>query len=191
MNPNDIRTLKLLEELDNNHTPSQRDLARSLGVSLGLVNSFLKRLVNKGYFKVTTIPKNRVRYMLTPKGAAEKTRLTYEYIGSSYRFYKEARQRLRDLFETLHEQGVRRIVIYGANDLAEIAYLSLMQTDIDLVAVADETRQGERFMGKEVLAPERLQGLGFDRVLVASVDAWQKAHDHLLKLDIPREKIVR
>ena len=77
MDNQDIRTLKLLEEIENGHVPSQRDLAKTLNVSLGLVNSFIKRLAHKGYFKITTIPKNRVKYILTPKGAAEKARLTY------------------------------------------------------------------------------------------------------------------
>ncbi|MGB2929352.1 MAG: winged helix-turn-helix transcriptional regulator, partial [Desulfobacterales bacterium] len=72
MDNKDIRTLKFLEEIDNNHTPSQRDLSRKLDVSLGLVNSFIRRLVHKGYLKITTVPKNRVKYILTPKGATEK-----------------------------------------------------------------------------------------------------------------------
>ena len=86
MNKIDIRTLKILEEIENDHTPSQRDLSKKLNISLGLVNSFVKRLVQKGYLKITTIPKNRVKYILTPKGAAEKTRLTYQYIQHSLAF---------------------------------------------------------------------------------------------------------
>ena len=101
MDPKDIRTLKILEKVDNDIVPSQRDLARDLNISLGLVNSFIKRLVKKGYFKARHIPKNRMRYFLTPKGASEKTRLTYEYIQYSYNFYKEARQKLRALYTCL------------------------------------------------------------------------------------------
>ncbi|MBW2133565.1 MAG: winged helix-turn-helix transcriptional regulator [Deltaproteobacteria bacterium] len=76
MDHRDLRTLKLLEEIEHNHAPSQRDLAKKLNISLGLVNAFVKRLAHKGYFKISTIPKNRVMYILTPKGMAEKTRLT-------------------------------------------------------------------------------------------------------------------
>ena len=59
MDNQDIRTLKILEEIGTDNVPSQRELARKLNVSLGLVNSFVKRLAQKGYFKVTTIPKCR------------------------------------------------------------------------------------------------------------------------------------
>ena len=74
MDPKDLRTLKILEKVDNDSVPSQRDLARDLNISLGLVNSFIKRLVKKGYFKARHVPRNRIRYFLTPKGAAEKSR---------------------------------------------------------------------------------------------------------------------
>ena len=101
MDNQDIRTLKILEEIDNDHSTTQRDLSKKLNISLGLVNSFVKRLAHKGYFKITTIPKNRVKYILTPKGVAEKARLTYQYIQYSFEFYKEAREKLRKLFEDL------------------------------------------------------------------------------------------
>ncbi|MGB5985839.1 MAG: winged helix-turn-helix transcriptional regulator, partial [Desulfobacterales bacterium] len=61
----ELRTLRLLEVLEGNQILSQRELARKLDVSLGLVNSFVRRLAQKGYFKITTIPQNRVRYILT------------------------------------------------------------------------------------------------------------------------------
>jgi len=72
MDTQDIRTLKLLEEIDKDYTQSQRDLSNKLDISLGLVNSFVKRLANKGYFKITMIPKNRVKYILTQKGLWKK-----------------------------------------------------------------------------------------------------------------------
>ena len=61
MDTQDIRTLKILEEIEGNKTPSQRYLSDQLNISLGLVNSFIKRLAQKGYFKVTAIPRNRVK----------------------------------------------------------------------------------------------------------------------------------
>ncbi|MBA3036925.1 MAG: winged helix-turn-helix transcriptional regulator [Desulfobacterium sp.] len=49
----DIHTLKILEEIDKGTVPSQRDIAKNLNISLGLVNSFIKRLVRKGFLKIT------------------------------------------------------------------------------------------------------------------------------------------
>jgi DNA-binding MarR family transcriptional regulator len=191
MDPKDIRTLKILEKVDNDVVPSQRDLARDLNISLGLVNSFIKRLVKKGYFKARHVPKNRMRYFLTPKGASEKTRLTYEYIQHSYNFYKEARQKLRDLYTELESQGVSCIVFYGAGDLAEIAYLSLQETNIRLVAVADDEKNGKRFMSYTVVHPDRLGSLTFDRILITSLNSNEYIYQKIANLGIPADLVVQ
>lgn len=190
MNHQDLRTLQILEEIGNDHVPSQRDLAKKLNVSLGLVNSFVKRLAHKGYFKVSTIPKNRVMYILTPKGAAEKTRLTYEYIQHSYQFYKRARQKLRDLFQELVEINVQRIVFYGVSDVAEIAFVSLQETPIKLVAVVDYTRIGEHFLGVVVKDPRVLESIPFDRILLTAVESKSDILEDLETREITRNKVL-
>ena len=190
MDYQDLRTLQLLEEIERSSTPSQRDLAKKLNISLGLVNSFIKRLAQKGYFKVTTIPRNRVKYILTPKGVAEKTQLTYEYIQYSYRYFKEARQKLRQLFLSLDEMAVRRIVFYGIGDFAEIAFISLKDTSLKLVAMVDGHNTGDKFFGKNVISPEELFSLDFDRILITAVDQREQAQDNIVAAGVPEKKIV-
>ena len=190
MDPKDIRILKILEKAEDERLPSQRDLAKELNVSLGLVNSFIKRLVKKGYFKITHIPKNRIRYILTPKGAAEKTRLTYLYIQYSYNFYKSARQKLRDLFDELEDQGQQQIVFYGASDLAEIAYISLQDSGLDLIAVVDDIKAGKTFIGRHIESPATLAGKQFDKILVTAVNSRELLIEKLREFGIPLEKIL-
>ena len=190
MDPQDLRTLQLLEEIEKNHMPSQRQLARELNISLGLVNSFVKRLAQKGYFKITHIPKNRVKYILTPKGVAEKTRLTYAYIKYSYTFYKDARRKLRELFHDLRQQGVRRLVFYGTGDLAEIAFLSLQETQMELVAVIDDRRVRQKFMGRPVKELKELENISFDRVLITAVETVEEMHRKLIDIGVPDKKTV-
>jgi DNA-binding MarR family transcriptional regulator len=185
-----LRTLQLLEEIERSSTPSQRDLAKKLNISLGLVNSFIKRLAQKGYFKVTTIPRNRVKYILTPKGAAEKTQLTYEYIQYSYRYFKEARKKLRQLFLSLDEMAVRRIVFCGTGDFAEIAFISLKDTSLKLVAMVDYQNKGDKFFGENVLSPEALLSLDFDRILITAVEQREQIFRAIVDAGLPKEKIV-
>ena len=190
MDLKDIRTLKILEKLESEKTPSQRDLSGELNISLGLVNSFVKRLVRKGFVKITTIPKKRIKYILTPRGAAEKTRLTYEYIQYSYDFYKEARQKLRNLYSDLAEQGIARIVFYGAGDLAEIAYISLQETPLNLVAIVDDEQQGKKFMKFIVADPALLSRISFDRILVTTINLRDEIFKKIVKFGISPELII-
>jgi DNA-binding MarR family transcriptional regulator len=190
MDPKDIRMLKILEKAEDERLPSQRDLARELNVSLGLVNSFIKRLVKKGYFKITHIPKNRMRYMLTPKGAAEKTRLTYLYVQYSYQFYKNARQKLRNLFNGLESRGQQRIVFYGAGDLAEIAYISLQETSLELVAIIDDIKVDKKFIGYIIESPGKLNDQQFDKILITAVNSRELLIEKLIDFGIPLDKIL-
>jgi DNA-binding MarR family transcriptional regulator len=190
MKQQEIRTLKILEEIDNDQNPSQRDIAKKLNISLGLANSFIKRLARKGYFKIKTIPSNRVKYLLTPKGAAEKTQLTYAYIQYSYNFYKDVRKKLRNLFADLSEQKVKRIVFYGATDLAEIAFLSLHETPIQLVAIFDEDKKGGHFWGLTIESTERLGDFTYEKLIYTDEKPIREFFDRLDGKNISKEKIV-
>ena len=189
MQPQELRTLKILEAVEQEESPSQRELARRLNVSLGLVNSFIKRLVNKGYFKVTTIPANRVKYMLTPKGMAEKTRLTYEYIQFSLQFFKEARRKLRNLYTSFENEGVRKIAFYGGGELAEIGYLSLQETEMTLIDVFDDEKKDERFFGHRIKGSADIPSADFERILINVPENATKIASKLHNLGIPYEKI--
>lgn len=190
MDTQDIRTLKLLEEIDKDYTQSQRDLSDKLNISLGLVNSFVKRLANKGYFKITTIPKNRVKYILTPKGAVEKTRLTYQYLQYSFELYRGARRNLQKHFNGLASEGVKRVVFYGASEIAEIAYIFLQETSIKMVAIVDENKVGKVFLGNIIKDPRVLGSLSFDRILITSLKKDDSQLENILKRGIARSKIV-
>src|SRR3972149_10065734 len=119
------RDLEILTELARGEPTTQRGLARKLGIALGLANLYLKRLARKGHIKVTTIPPNRIRYLLTPTGFIEKTRLTYEYMNYSLELYRQTRRALRESLGPLAPQGRRRVVLYGTGEAAELAYLTL------------------------------------------------------------------
>jgi len=190
MDHKDLRTLHLLEEIESGKISSQRHVAKKLNVSLGLANSFIKRLANIGYCKITTIPKNRIKYILTPKGAAEKTRLTYEYIHYSYKFYKRARQNLRELFKNLVGEGVQRIVFHGADELAEIAYVSLQETTLELTAVVDDKKKGKRFFKFKITDPNGLKSLSFDKIIITDTESNKQIMEKLIENGISRSKVA-
>jgi DNA-binding MarR family transcriptional regulator len=189
MKSNSLKTLQLMEAIAEDKPISQRELSDVLQISLGLVNSFIKRLVKKGYCKVTTIPKNRVKYILTPAGAMEKTRLTYEYIASSYHYFKAANKRLADLYAQLQNEGLTRVVFYGAGELADIALLSMAGSGVRLIDVVDPTREGEVFADFSVKGISRLRPVDYDAILVTLVDNHETVLNDIQGVGVPPEKI--
>ncbi len=189
MESKNLKTLQLLEVIAADKPTSQRELSDILQISLGLVNSFIKRLVKKGYCKITTVPKNRVKYMLTPAGAMEKTRLTYEYISSSYHYFKAAKNRVEDLYSNLLSEGATRVVFYGAGELADIAFLSMAGTGVRLIDVVDPTKAGEMFADFIVKTASRLRQADYDAILVTLVDNHATVLKDIKGVGVPSDKI--
>lgn len=191
MDNQEIRTLKIFEKIEKEQAPSQRDLAKELNISLGLVNSFIKRLVRKGYFKITNIPANRVKYILTPKGAAEKTRLTYAYIKYSFDFYKTARLKLSNVLHILEDQGVQDIIFYGANELTEIAFIALQETSLRLMAIMDEENiVGKKILGFKTITIQDLTEMEYDKILLTIIGPAEEAVRKLKQASITQKDIV-
>src|ERR1700747_838180 len=114
--------LNLLNSVDDG-AQSQRRIAEDLGIALGLVNAYLKRCVKKGLVKVSQAPARRYAYYLTPQGFAEKSRLTVEYLTSSFSFFRQARADCARTLAMAHDKGWSRIALAGISDLAEIAVI--------------------------------------------------------------------
>jgi len=159
-----------MTEIDRNGDHSQRELSRRLNISLGLVNTFLKRLVNKGYFKVKTMPRNRVKYFLTPEGLARKSRLTVEYLRFSMNFYKDVKNLLLKKFSEMESNQVRSILFFGAGEVAELAYLYLQLTGIQLAGIVDDERVDQSFFGVPITDLDRVEESDWDMILLTRLD---------------------
>ena len=183
------RSLQILHELANNDSLTQRDLSSRLGIALGLVNSYIKNLVKKGYITVKAIPTKRYAYYLTPKGFTEKTRLTYHMLQDYTNIYRQARKSLQLLFGDLEKKGVKTVVFAGSDEVAEIAYLTLQETGLKLAGVVDTENADETFFGNKVMPIQAIRQLSYDRIVVTSYLKRDALYQELLRNDIDKEII--
>jgi DNA-binding Lrp family transcriptional regulator len=181
------RDLKLLEAVEADSRVTQRSLANRLGIALGLTNIYLRRLVRKGYIKCVNVQSNRISYLITPRGIAEKARLTYEFMDYSLHLYGEVRQHLRAVLQDCAAAG-RRVAIYGRGEAAELAYLSLKEFGLDPVAVFD-VDGGKEFLGMPV-RPLREHGeVGYDLMIVATLERSDRQLPALEAMGVPKDKL--
>jgi len=143
-------TLELLDAIEQRSDVSQRHLAAKLGIALGLTNSYLKRCARKGYVKVKEVPANRYLYYLTPKGFAEKSRLTAQFLSTSLTFYRQSAESCSELYQLCEERGWRKVVLCGASDLAEIAYTRSAANGVDVIGVFDPEFEGATILSLPV-----------------------------------------
>jgi DNA-binding MarR family transcriptional regulator len=191
LHKDDIHILRLMGEVGQNGARSQRDLARRLNLSLGLVNRFLKRLVNKGYFKIMTMPKNRVKYFLTPEGRARKSKLTIDYLRYSVDFYREVRALLLEKFRELEASELRSILFFGVGEVAELAYLYMQLTDLRLVGIVDTAHNAREFFGFKVDDVSRLSQGDWDVILLTRLEDPERDLSFLTESGVDPLRIAR
>ncbi len=91
-------TYKLLKSIEENPSHSQRDLSRSLGMSLGKINYCLRALTDKGWVKAKNFSQSQDKtgylYLLTPAGAEEKGRVTLRFLRRKMQEYEALKQEI-------------------------------------------------------------------------------------------------
>ena len=96
---NEIDQFEVLRKIEKVKKFSQRELAQELGFSLGKLNYCLKSLQNKGFVKLKNFQKqpNKIRYLkyvITPKGISERTKLTMNFMKRKMKEYDELKKEL-------------------------------------------------------------------------------------------------
>jgi DNA-binding MarR family transcriptional regulator len=188
-NQDTYKSLLLLDEISKSELISQRDLSKKLNIALGLVNSYIKNLVSKGYITVKAIPAKRYAYYLTPKGFVEKSRLTYHLLQDYTNLYRNARRDFRQLFHTLYLEGIREVVFAGVDEVAEIAYLSLQEFDIEFAGIVDNEREDKDFFKYKIMPFEKIKEIDADYIIVSSFLRRDEIYKRLMEEGISPEKI--
>ena len=189
MDTNSLRTFQILDALSRDNNLTQRDLSKRVGVAVGLVNRYVKRLATKGYIEVTHVEKNRLRYLLTPKGIKQKSVLTCNYLQRSYRLFVDLRERTTRCFKQLAQDGAKRVIFYGTSEVAELAFLSLPPAGLELAGVVDKEQSTDKFCGYSINTLGDLKVLNYDKVIVTQLDYDKNLEKELIAQGIPKGKI--
>ncbi len=166
----DIRELAILEKLENNGHLTQRDLSKEVGIALGLVNHLLKKMVKKGWIKIKNIEAKKIRYLITPEGAMEKSSLLYKRVESTIHFYLDAKRVIKEKVEHLKGDGVKSVSIYGINHISEVLFIVLKELGLELGYVVDDNKKGEEWFGYTIVNMDEFLASGAGILIHASFD---------------------
>ncbi len=177
----ELRDLRLLEELERNPIISQRELSHKFGIALGVTNACIKRMIRKGWVRIKGFDHRRIGYYLTPKGFVEKSRLTFHLITGIVQNYSELKQVIVERLLEMEHKGKERIVFYGLSDEMEVAYVTLQGVRLKLVGIVedDEKFVPQIIFGYEIEPVSRVQELKPDAILITSLTENQKKRKEL------------
>ena len=189
-NLNDMKAFQLLSEVADEQPVTQRELAKRLGIALGLVNSYIKNFVAKGYIRIKNYPHNRYAYLLTPHGIAEKGRLAYQHVHYFTSLYTVTRQDYLQLFKTLADNGISRVAFCGVDEVAEIAWLSLREAGLEMTEIMDDRKIGGEFMGRTVVSLDQALLSGNQRIIITSMKRSEQLRGCLRELGVAEDAIL-
>lgn len=126
------RDLVILEQIEHDPDTSQAAMATTLEVAVGTINWHLKRLIEKGYVKVSRVERRKLKYIITPEGLALRARLTIDYIQNSFNLYRLVRERVINASKEVRDAGYQTVRIEGSGDVAEVCRLTCLEQEIGI-----------------------------------------------------------
>lgn len=125
---------------DASRAPTQRALARTAGLSLGMTNVLLKRFTEKGWVTVRRVNARNLHYALTPEGVQEIARRTYRYLKRTARSTALYRDLLEEFVLAAKRDGAATLVLAGPSDLDFILEYVCERHNLTFIKTADPSR---------------------------------------------------
>lgn len=150
---NEFLTLKTLEAIHKNPKISQRELAKDLNVALGFANACIKNMAKRGYVKFQKAKGKKLLYLITPTGLREKSNLSYNAFVNTVSFYSSAKQTIRNFFDNLERENIKKLSFYKVYDLLEVIFIVLKDFNFEVIGIIndDEMRfDKEYYLGVKV-----------------------------------------
>ena len=190
--PQEMRELNLLQELEKNPIISQRELSNKFGIALGVTNACLKRMVRRGWIRITGFNHHKIGYYLTPKGLTEKTKLTLHLISWTVQHFSALKEIIGKKFLEMQNSGIERIVFYGVSDEMEVAYVTLQGVNLKLIGIVEDEDKivPKEAFGFELKDVRQIETMNPDAVLITSLVGQEERGERLKKfIDIRRVQI--
>lgn len=150
--------LKIIEEISQKSSQTQRELAAKTKLSLGAVNVILKRLARRGLVKTANLNPKKVEYLVTPKGFSEKAKKSYNYIFKTINLVKIVREEIAKIVMEEFNRGQKKFVVLGDDDLADIIELALKGFNYERVSDPKKIKDDNALV---LIGDNRLAAAGF------------------------------
>ena len=130
---------KLLDEIAQDSMITQAGLSDRLGIAVGSVNWYIKRLIQRGWVKVSRLDRTRLKYDLTPDGMTVFTQRAVLYARDSLKVYGDFRSKAKRVVAELKEQGIKRVYLDGNDTTMDILRLTCIEGGISFDSAPKKT----------------------------------------------------
>jgi DNA-binding MarR family transcriptional regulator len=120
----------LLNEIAQDSMVTQANLSDRLGIAVGSVNWYIKRLIIRGWVKVSHLDRTRLKYDLTSDGLAVFTQRALSYARNSLKVYGDFREKAKALVLDIKQKGIKEVYVDGQDEMTDILRLTCIEAGI-------------------------------------------------------------
>jgi len=144
----------LLDEIARDSLVTQARLSNNLGIAVGSVNWYIKRLIHRGWIKVSRLSRTRLKYDLTPEGMAVFTQRAMYYAQDSLKVYSSLRDKAKSIVSDLKQQGIKVIYIDGDDEIMDIMRLTCIENNITITNTPKSVTVKSKGQDYEIVVPK-------------------------------------
>ncbi len=164
------KELMIFSEIAKNPSITQKKIAQTCQITAPMVNEYLTDLKAEGYIEIRGTSTRNTTYHLTESGRHRFMILNISYNREVVRMYKDAEKTFESVWSFLILQNLKRIILFGAGDIGEMALEVMEGHGIEIMGFIDEDlkRIGNELHGMKIYSIDKISNLDFDAIIVAS-----------------------
>lgn len=192
----EFKEMILLQEIENDHTITQKQLAEAIGAAPSMVNVYISELEEKNYLNREYISSKIVNYKITPQGLKRKNYLLICYMRELLDLYKLAKCNVEKFLQSIENRGYKNILLYGAGEVAETMIAVIRDREnfsLNVLAILDDDpqKQGTEILGYKIIDRSEIEKYNPDAVVITSYTFEEDIMEKLKEVGYEMGKVVR
>jgi DNA-binding MarR family transcriptional regulator len=185
----------ILDMIEKNSRVTQREISKEIGIALSMVNDHLDEYEKNKLIKRVKHSTKHVEYLITKKGSERRKLLNIWYLQSSYKIYSSAKDNIESFLTQIIAKGFRRILLYGAGEVAEIM-LQVLNSDktlqLEVLSIIDDdaNKTGQVLLNRTIISKNEISNYDHDGILVASYKHHEAINEGLQQIGYPKMKTI-
>lgn len=188
-----LNQLNILREIALNARITQAELADRCSLSVAMINNYMKDLCRQRLLRYHRKSIKNVSYHLTASGAQQLDLLLKERIGEMAQLFANAKAFILDRIKDCHGEAPRRVALFGSGDLAEIVFMAMESSGLNVLCVCDDAPGGrdKRICGRSIEPPLLLCHIAADAVIVTDEPKTRESAEILESLATTGARLIR
>lgn len=190
-----LKKYVVLNMIEKNSRITQRKISNKIGISVSMVNHYIKQFVNKRYVKKIKVSNRNVKYKLSNLGIKYRNYLNIEYLKFSQLMYNSAKENIFVFLNDISKKGFYNIFLYGAGEVCEIilnAIISSQNNSVNILGIIDDDKDkiGKLISGFKIYEVNHIINHKYDAIIISSYSNQEVILNKLISLNFKKEKIL-